>query len=191
MEPKGAPPMRESERVFDELLVLHAQAGDVRALRRLAARWQPRLLRSARLLTGDEEATREAVQESWVSIVAGMGRLRDPAAFPGWALTILRRRCAERIRFLVAARARGETRAEAAESSTQAGGEIGLIIAEAFDRLPEEQRIAATLYFVEQYKLDEIAAATDAPLGTVKSRIFAARKSLKMALEGEKDDTGR
>lgn len=177
--------MGQSERVYDELLVLHAQAGDVRALSRLAVRWHPRLLRSARRFTGDEDAAQEAVQESWIGIVGGIGRLRDPARFPGWAFAILRRRCAERVRALGASRARRDPIAEAREPPAPAGGEGGLIIAEAFGRLPEEQRVAATLYFVEQLKLGEIAQATGAPLGTVKSRIFVARRSLKMAIEGD------
>ena len=58
------------------------------------------------------------------------------------------------------------------------------MIVQAFARLPQDQRVAATLFFVEQLKIDEIAAATGAPVGTVKSRLFAARKSLKSALEG-------
>jgi RNA polymerase sigma-70 factor (ECF subfamily) len=177
--------MRQSGRVYDELLVLHVQAGDLRALERLASRWQPRLLRSARRFTGQDEMASEAVQESWLGIVGGILRLRDPARFPAWAFAILRRRCAERVRAQAASRARSAPLDEAEEGSSAARGEDRLAIAEAFARLPEEQRIAATLFFVEQLKLDEIAAATGAPLGTVKSRIFAARKSLKQALEGD------
>ena len=177
--------MSEIERVYDELLVLHAQAGDTRALRRLAARWHPRFVRSARRFTGDEDAAQEAAQESWEGITAGIGRLQDPAKFPGWAFAILRRRCAERVRALADSRARRNALAEVDEPSSSVRGEDNLIIAQAFDRLPEDQRVAATLYFVEQLKLGEIAEATGAPLGTVKSRIFTARKSLKLALEGD------
>jgi len=177
--------MLQSGRVYDELLVLEAQAGNSQALDRLAARWQSRLLRSARCFTGHDEIAREAVQESWVGIVGGIGRLRDPASFPGWAFAILRRRCAERVRAQAVSRTRWTTLADAHEPSISPGGEDRVAIVQAFARLPDEQRIAATLFFVEQLKLDEIATATSAPLGTVKSRIFAARKNLKMALEGD------
>ena len=177
--------MRDSGRIFDELLVLHIQSGDRRALERLAARWQPRLLRSARRLTGDDELAREAVQESWLGISRGIGRLRDPARFPGWAFAILRRRCAERVNARAAQRPRSDALSATNEPVANARGEDRAAIAQAFARLPGEQRVAATLFFVEQLKLDEIAMATGVPLGTVKSRIFAARRSLKAALTDE------
>ncbi|WP_114952032.1 RNA polymerase sigma factor [Sphingosinicella terrae] len=177
--------MRQSGRVYEELLVLQAQAGGVRALERLAARWQPRLLRSARRFTGHDQLAREAVQESWIGIVRGLRRLRDPARFAAWAFAILRRRCAEAVRAQAASRRRDASLAEAGEPSVPPRDEDRAAIVQAFARLPEEQRIAATLFFVEQLRLDEIAMATSVPVGTVKSRIFAARKNLKTALEGD------
>lgn len=174
--------MSDSGRIFDELLVLSVQSGDRKALERLAARWQPRLLRSARRFTGDEEMAMDAVQQSWIGIVRGIGQLNDPAKFPGWAFAILRRRCAERVNARAAHRSRSDALDARNEPTANARGEDRAAIAQAFSRLPEEQRVAATLFFIEHLKLDEIAVATDAPLGTVKSRIFAARKSLKEAL---------
>lgn len=177
--------MEQSGRVYDELLVLHVQNGDRRALERLASRWQPRLLRSARRFTGDDELAREAVQECWLGITAGLHRLSDPARFPGWAFTILRRRCADRIRAHAKQRPRSDELTEANEPAIAPRGEDKAAIEQAFAALPEAQRIAATLFFVERLKLDEISAATGVPLGTVKSRIFTARKTLKTLLEGE------
>lgn len=174
--------MHRSGRVYDELLVLHVQNGDRRALERLAARWNPRLLRSARRFTGDDELAREAVQECWLGITAGLHRLSDPARFPGWAFTILRRRCADRINAHAAHRPRSDELTDANAPSISPRGEDQTALGQAFESLPADQRIAATLYFVERLKLDEISAATGVPLGTVKSRIFAARKSLKAAL---------
>ncbi|QLC26675.1 sigma-70 family RNA polymerase sigma factor [Parasphingopyxis algicola] len=174
--------MDRSGRVYDELLVLHVQNGDRRALERLASRWHPRLLRSARRFTGDDELAREAVQECWLGIVAGINRLTDPTRFPSWAFTILRRRCADRINAHAAHRPRSDELTEANGPTISPRGEDQAALRQAFASLPGDQRIAATLYFVERLKLDEIAVATGVPLGTVKSRIFTARKSLKAAL---------
>ena len=174
--------MDQSGRVFDELLVLHVQNGDRRALERLASRWHPRLLRSARRFTGDDELAREAVQECWLGITRGLSKLNDPARFPAWAFTILRRRCADRIKAHAAHRPRSDELTEANAPVISPRGEDQAALRQAFAGLPEDQRIAATLYFVERLKLDEISAATGVPLGTVKSRIFTARKNLKEAL---------
>ena len=174
--------MDQSGRVYDELLVLHVQNGDRRALERLAARWQPRLLRSARRFTGDDELARDAVQESWINIVGGLSRLSDPAKFLGWAFTILRRRCADRVTAHAKNRPRPDALTEANAPAIAPSGEDQTAIVQAFASLPEDQRMAATLYFIERLKLDGVATATGAPIGTVKSRLFTARQRLKEAL---------
>jgi RNA polymerase sigma-70 factor, ECF subfamily len=51
--------------------------------------------------------------------------------------------------------------------------------------LPSEQHTAVSLYFGEDMSVAEIARITGVPPGTVKSRLFAARKALRASL-GEK-----
>ena len=89
---------QETERVYDELLVTLARSGDRAAANRLAARWYPRLMRTALRLVQDRSDAEEAVQEAWAGICRGWPRLSDPAMFPGWAFGILRRKCVDRIR---------------------------------------------------------------------------------------------
>jgi hypothetical protein len=62
---------RDSERVYDEYLVVAAQGGDRAAWERLVARWQPRLLRHAWRLTGQADRAADLVQDAWVDICAG------------------------------------------------------------------------------------------------------------------------
>jgi RNA polymerase sigma-70 factor (ECF subfamily) len=175
----------ETGRLYDELLVTLVQTGDRRAGERLAARWQPRLARTARRLLGEEEAALGAVQETWLSILRGVKSLRDPARFAPWAFGILRRRCADRIRAAQAARAR--TGASETEPALPATGDERLAIAQAFAALPADQRLAAQLFFVEGLTLAEIAEVQEVPPGTAKTRLFHARRKLKAALTG--DDT--
>ena len=169
-----------SERLYDELLVTLIQGGDRRAAERLAARWQPRLARTARRLLGNGEQALGAVQESWLSILRGIAGLRDPSRFAPWAFGILRRRCADRIRAQQTKRARdGEIEVEPAIES---GAEDGLAIRQAFAFLPLDQRLAAQLFFVEGLTLAEIAEVQEVPVGTAKSRLFQARRKLKAVL---------
>ncbi len=173
----------DTGRLFDELLVMHVQSGDQRAGERLAARWQPRLVRTAMRLLQDEEMALIAVQESWVSITRGIDSLRDPARFAPWAFGILRRRCADRIRALQKRR-QNESSVESEPVEPDSNDEK-LQIRQAFDALPHDQRLAAQLFFVEGLTLAEIAEAQDVPTGTAKSRLFHARRKLKAALSGE------
>ena len=170
----------QTARLFDELLVTHVQSGDRRAGDRLAARWQPRLVRTARRLLQDEELALVAVQESWVSITRGIGSLRDPARFAPWAFGILRRRCADRIRILQKQRL-SEDALESEQGQPDLSDEK-MQIRQAFAALPPDQRLAAQLFFVEGLTLAEISEVQDVPIGTAKSRLFHARRKLKAAL---------
>nr|GGH94284.1 RNA polymerase sigma factor [Aquisalinus luteolus] len=175
----------QTDRVYDELLVTLVQTGDARAAERLAARWQPRLVRVARRLLRDEDQAREAVQEAWTGICRGWHGLSDPAKFPGWAFGILHRKCADRIRHQQKVRARHDGGTDAAELPQMAGAEDHAAINQALEHLSPEHRTAAILYFGEGLTLTEIATATGVPTGTAKSRIFHARQRLKALLKGE------
>lgn len=175
-------PADGSGAAFDELLVTLGRAGDRRALDRLATRWHPRLLRTARRLVGSELAA-GAVQECWVSIVRGLAGLRDPARFAPWAFGILHRRCSDALRGAQADRRRGGT-AEAILPDFRPPDEA-MAIAQAMAALPSDQRLAAQLFFVEGLTLAEIAEVQQVPIGTAKSRLFHARRRLKAALTGD------
>ena len=176
---------QETERVYDELLVTLARSGDRAAANRLAARWYPRLMRTALRLVQDRSDAEEAVQEAWAGICRGWPRLSDPAMFPGWAFGILRRKCVDRIRKSQTERTRTAPLEAAPEPSEPALAEMRVEIDQALAGLSDDHRLAAILYFGEGLSLNEIAAVTDVPVGTAKSRIFKARQHLKSRLKGE------
>lgn len=174
-----------SDRVMDQLLVLHVLSGDQRAVDRLGVRWQGRLLRVARHITGDEELAELAAQEAWIGICRNWRRLSDPDKFSPWAFGILRRKCFDAARRATRRAARTSRMESAPEMSVPARGEAQLELSQAFDALSPDHRTVAILYFGEELTLAEIAAVLDRPLGTVQSRIFHARRHLKAALSGE------
>jgi RNA polymerase sigma factor (sigma-70 family) len=181
---------RETERIYDEFLVAAAVTGDRAALARLVARWQPRLFRHAWRVLGDPERARDMVQEAWVEILRGIGRLQDVAAFPAWAYRIVTRRC-QRI-FHRAAREPIEPEADGEEIDAQApepdAGEIAAElsnVAAAIATLPAPQRVVLALFYIEDLSVAEIAIATDVSPGTVKTRLLHARRKVRALLEGE------
>jgi RNA polymerase sigma-70 factor, ECF subfamily len=63
-------------------------------------------------------------------------------------------------------------------------------VAEAIAALPEEYRIVAALYFVEEFSYQEIADLVACPVGTVRSRLHRGRRMLQKALWRIAEDQG-
>ena len=58
----------------------------------------------------------------------------------------------------------------------------------AVDTLPEKYRVVVLLYYMEELPLAQIASLLHIPSGTVKSRLYQARKLLRQQLEVLLDD---
>lgn len=175
-------------RVLDELLVTVAQTGSRAAFTQMVVRWTPRLRRHAGRLLRDPDAAGDAVQDAWLDIARGLRRIEDPARFAGWAYAVTSRRCFDAIRrrgrerrLSAAMTAEGEAGDGAADG--RAASERRLDLAAAIGRLPLEQRLVVSLFYGEDLSVEDIAAAHRLAPGTVKSRLFAARQTLKSHLE--------
>lgn len=181
---------RGPENALDEYLVLLAQAGQIEAFGRLAARWTPKLLTFAARSTGSTEAAKDAVQEAWAAALRGIARLDDPARFPAWIYAITARKCTDTLRTKYRGQAlANELELIAATEATDAGNvDARLDLAAALKRLSPEQRIAIALLYGEDMSVAEIAAITGVPIGTVKSRLSAARQALRTFTEGDDNE---
>jgi RNA polymerase sigma-70 factor (ECF subfamily) len=62
--------------------------------------------------------------------------------------------------------------------------------ARAVAALPDEFRVVATLYFMDDFSYQEIANVLDVPVGTVRSRLHRGRKLLQKALWEVATDAG-
>lgn len=175
------------QKLRDELLVLGCQQGSAGALDQLVQRWHPRLLRYAQFHVGSPETAADLTQETWIAIVRGIGRLADPSAFPAWAYRIvtnkcrdwLRRRKVERSIFAESAQeALDHAPSRAGAASTEAEAlEKALSILDAGDRT------LVRLYYVEELTVSQVADIFGIPAGTVKSRLYRCRETLRKQLE--------
>ena len=176
-----------ASRLLDEYLLASMRAGDGKAFELLARRWQKKLLAHAwRLLGGDSEAARDAVQEGWVEIVGGIARLRDDRSFPAWAFRIVSRRCARQIDGAVRQRRLNAAvePADDVETPVEWGPDHDRL-RKAIRTLPKDQRAAIGLFHFEEMSVAEVAVALDVPVGTVKTRLMHARRKLRAAFEGD------
>ncbi|HZE70917.1 MAG TPA: sigma-70 family RNA polymerase sigma factor [Pyrinomonadaceae bacterium] len=63
------------------------------------------------------------------------------------------------------------------------GGAMAAEVNQALNRLPESFRLAVLLVDVEEMSYEEAAAVLNCPIGTLRSRLFRARKLLFLELE--------
>ncbi|MFF5174387.1 SigE family RNA polymerase sigma factor [Micromonospora sp. NPDC000089] len=135
-----------------------------------------RLLGYVYALTGNLPEAQDAVQEAYVrawqrwSTVSGYD---DPEA---WVRVVASRIAVSRWRSL-RSRARAYRRHGAQESVPGPGTDTVAVVA-ALRRLPEEQRVALTLYYLLGMPVAEVARETEAPVGTVKARLSRGRTAL-------------
>lgn len=179
-----------AEQLYEQVLVLRYQAGDDRALVELVERYDGRLRYYVRRLLDDAEATDDVLQSVWLAVVRGLKRLARPAALSVWLYRIARNE--------VFARRRGrrdwaelteEPAAPAAdEDAREFAAEDAVRIHAALAELRPEHREVLVLRFVEDMSYEGIAAVTDCPVGTVRSRIHYARHALRRAMGGAEHD---
>ena len=132
----------------------------------------------------------DVAQEALLRAYRNFGRLREPARFRGWLVRITFRLALDRWR---AARRREKREAEwlqperrsAAPTAEDAAAsrEFQARLERAMEELPEKFRLVLLLAAIEGHTLEEVAAMLGVPTGTVKSRLFFARKRLLEKLQ--------
>lgn len=168
----------------DELLVVRCQLGERDAFEALVGRWHEPLWRYARRLTGQDVAADDAVQDVWLRVVRGIARLRDRSRFRAWLFGIARRALMDRLRARYAApdHVALDDR-EPADAAEPDGLDQALdAMHEELARLPLLEREVLVLFYLRELTLTELADVLAVPPGTVKSRLFRARKLLRQQL---------
>jgi RNA polymerase sigma-70 factor (ECF subfamily) len=179
----------DPKQVLTEWLVLAAQGGSEAAFRDLHGLWQADLRRLALVRVERTDAADEVMSEVWLAIARGLPRLDDPACFPRWAFRIVERRGTDWVRRRSLERRRGD--AAQAEADLLAPAPVNLAPAEPSDevaviaRLPAEQRELLHLFYDLGRSVAEIAEILAVPPGTVKSRLFSVRETLRQQLESK------
>jgi RNA polymerase sigma-70 factor (ECF subfamily) len=169
------------ERIYERVLVLRCQAGDEAAFAELVGRYAGRLRYYLRRLLDAGEPD-DVLQEVWLDVFRGLPRLADAGAFPAWLYRVARDR---------ALRSRRGRRPPVAlpdgdwpdEPDEGLAAEDAARVHAALAELPPEQREVLVLRFLEEMAYDDIARVIDAPLGTVRSRLYYAKLALRRILE--------
>jgi RNA polymerase sigma-70 factor (ECF subfamily) len=172
-------------------LVSRARRGDEAAFGALVDAFAEVAFRTAYLVTGDAAEAEDAAQEAFVKAYRALDRFREGSPFRPWLLRIVgntarnRRRSANR---QLGLRLRAEAQAPAAPSTSPEADllrrERRRALLEAINALPADDRmVIGARYFLDLPEAEIAVLAGVAP-GTVKSRLFRARRRLADAIGG-------
>jgi RNA polymerase sigma-70 factor (ECF subfamily) len=173
----------------DELLAIRCALGERQAFDALIARWHEPLWRYLRRLSGSDDAAADLTQDTWLRVMRGVSRLREPASLRPWLFGIARRVAMDRLRVQYAQKLDAEVVLDelpAAVADTALESDLATLDA-TLASLPIRERETLALFYLRELTIDEIAALLAVPAGTVKSRLFRARQLLRRELESKGD----
>jgi RNA polymerase sigma-70 factor (ECF subfamily) len=171
----------------DEWLALGCQRGRPEAFGELIRELERPLLYYVAKLVRDDDRALDVLQEVWLCAVRTIRTLKEPGRLRPWLYGIARGLAVDRIRS-DASHARVErARAvppDAADASPDGSfaAEDAAAVHRALDALDVPHREVLVLHFLEDMALADIAAVVDSPVGTVKSRLFYAKRALREVL---------
>jgi len=171
-------------------LVARLRAGDGRAFEELVRLYQHRVFGVAARMLGNAAEAEEVAQEVFLRAYRAIADFRGEAKLSTWLYAIASRLCLTRLgagerRY---GREGDETLARLANGHANPAAalersELEAALHRAIGELPEERRIVVVLRDLEGLAYEEIAAALELPVGTVRSRLHRARMDLKEKLE--------
>lgn len=169
----------------DRQLVDAVLTGNVEAFRVLLDRESGSVIATCRRILGDPDEAQDIAQDAFLHAYRRLATFRGDGPFGAWVTRIAARLAVRRLAdrrelqeaapgaVVATASARDHPEARALEAEQRRA------IVAAIATLPPTQRQVIALRFYRDLTLEEIAAATSAPLGTVKSRLHRATASLR------------
>lgn len=174
-------------RSSDQELLAEAQQGSLDAFEILYHKYEHSVFRTAWGILGDRQAAEEVLQDCFVRTHRHLNHLHgDPSVGP-WLHRVTVNLCYSRLRRNYLSRmtipleeisdrlfnARGLSPEEKSENN-----EVKAAVHSGIEALDAKHRAVVVLYYLQDLPLEEISSILECPVGTVKSRLFHARRDL-------------
>lgn len=189
--------LQAQEGADDDELVLKAQQGDVRAFDELVERYHGRIYGLTYNMTSNREDAEDLTQEVFVKAFEALPRFRGKSSFYTWLYriavnkTINYRKKRNRKRTLSLDQFDHDIKTDEIyhELSTKGSplrnislSELQEKLNEALQNLSEKHRTVVIMHDMQGIPHDEIAKVVGASVGTVRSRLFYARRQMQAEL---------
>lgn len=185
-------PDKKELTALENSLVLRFQEGDEEAFAGLVELYKDRVHQFIICILGPDRESEDLAQEVFIQIYKSLGSFRRESAFGTWAYSLTRNVCRRRLRD------RGREAGLFAETDGESGRQLpdpapstellfeneetGEVVRAAVGGLSPLHRSVLFLSCWEHLSYEEIAAALDIPVGTVRSRIHNAMAALSRRL---------
>lgn len=179
----------------DEELVARSIEGDADSFNQLVVRWERPIYALAYRVIGREEDARDVCQDTFLRAFRALPGFKGEAKFSSWLYRIALNLCRDWIRRQRRTRTvpmpEGVDLVELASEQGPIESiedlvsrrEMSRSVAEAMERLPDEQRTAIVLKEYHGLTFQEIADLQGCPLSTVKTRLYQGLSVLRRHLE--------
>ena len=181
----------------DQQLVELVQRGDSKAFDLLVLKYQQRIVSLVSRFVRNPADALDVTQDAFIKAYRALPNFRGESAFYTWLYRIAvntaknylvsqsRRHAHNEMDIADIEQFEGENALKdySTPENLLLRDEIEATVLKSIEALPEDLRVAITLREVEGLSYEDIAAAMDCPIGTVRSRIFRAREAIDKELK--------
>jgi RNA polymerase sigma factor (sigma-70 family) len=163
--------------------VREARLGNKEAFTELIHRFKGNVYRHAYGMLGERTEAEDVVQEAFIKAYYSLSRLEADYAFATWIMRIVSNLCLDRLKKHTKSQTVSNERMAELATEHHENTHLRMTLEEAMQQLSPDHRQVILLHDVQGYRYEEMADLLAIPLGTIKSRLNAARLALRNELK--------
>ncbi len=174
----------------DAAVIARVLRGDKQQFALLVARYQTGLYRHAVSMVLDHDVASDMVQETLVRAYTRLSTCRDHDRFRAWLFQMLRNRCLDHLKDVRRRNVSLDRALDVADPAEEPVRQLERTrlrgaIARALEQLPDAQREAFLMHYVEELPYETMAELLGASVSALKMRVLRARDTLAVALRNK------
>lgn len=179
----------------EQALIDRSRRRDLDAFAKIVDAYQARIYGFVKRMIRNDEEAQDVTQEVFIKAFQAMHRFDGRSSLRTWLFKIAHNLCVDRVRRYDRAPSSSSLTVMGEEDETidlpdsrwspedvVLNDELAAVVERAIETMSEKLRTVLLLHDKEDMAYEEIAAAVDVPVGTVKSRLFLARAHLQKHL---------